>query len=724
MSTSSAPRNYVCRTATAALSLILLTSCGCMSGLLQMPAGGLLPKLPDIPKLPGMGKEAKRAQLEEDNDFETRVETPLLGEYISVQGNNLVTLRGVGLVTGLDGTGGDPPPSPLRTELLDEMGRRGIPKPNEVLKSRNTALVIVTAMLPAMVREDQPFDVRVALPPNSDASSLKGGWLLETRLHEEQVVAQRGALRGHEYGVAYGAIVTAFGVDSASESKVALLRRGSIPGGARSKTSRDLEVVLRNGARSLRNSKRIATAISDRFHHYNQWGQRESLADAQTDVLIELKVHPTYRNNFPRYQQVIRSIAFKETDVARRMRMELLASQILQPETARSAALQLEAVGHDGIQFLKPALEADDLEVRFYAAEALAYLEDSSGVDVLKQAVIDEPAFRVYGLAALSVITDANGILALRELLGVESLETRYGALRALKEAAPNDPSLGTETFPRQFILHQVASDSVPMVHVTRRRAPEISIFGTQQKLMFPAVLSAGRKIRVIGRAGESTVTLTKYELNAEPVRKTCSNRLTDIIRMVGEMGATYPDVVQMLIEANQQQNLEGEFGIDKLPQAGRTYIRADRSSGEAKRRKLGSESLIPGLFDRVEDTESEQSAADEVPMTVGSFSAVDPSDTNRSSIVARTADSSSAEGSLPDTGHAGNLMAGGATPDSARMDPEPTFAGLTEPVPSGESFPHAESQQSESETTQVPAAEDVPKTGFWSSVLRNPFRS
>lgn len=48
---------------------------------------------------------------EQDNEFETKVETPMVGDYAGFANLNLVTLEGVGLVVGLDGTGGDPPPS-------------------------------------------------------------------------------------------------------------------------------------------------------------------------------------------------------------------------------------------------------------------------------------------------------------------------------------------------------------------------------------------------------------------------------------------------------------------------------------------------------------------------------------------------------------------------------------------------------------------------------------
>lgn len=609
----------------------LLSTAGCMSSLFSMPAG-MTSLSSRLPKFMG-GKDAEVAEEEEeDNDFETRIETPLLSDYISVQGNNLVVLRGVGLVTGLNRTGADPPPSHLRTELREEMVRRGVKDAGFILASENTAMVIVTAYLPAMVREGQEFDVRVALPPNSKATSLKGGYLLETRLHEEQVVSGEGALKGHEYAVASGAILTALGAKNSDETKSALLRRGSIPGGARSKTSRDLEIVLRNDARSLRNSKRIANAISERFHHYNQYGQREALAEPKTDSLISLKVHPSYRNNFPRYQQVIRSIAFKETEVARRMRVELLAKQILEPATAGRAALQLEAIGTDAIPFLKAGLESSDAEVRFHSAIALAYLEDSSGVEELQQAVAEEPAFRVYALAALSVVKDARGVMALRELLNGDSLEARYGALRALDENTPRDPALGTFEFPGQFILRRIDSTGAPMVHVTRRRSPEVSVFGIHQQLRVPCVLNAGRKIRIIGQAGDKQLKITKYEIGVDPEHRMCSTKLLDVLQAIGELGATYPDVVQLLIEAEQQHNLEGELGIDRLPQAGRTFVRgSDSDDTGSERRKVGSQALIPELFDRLEEDNPEVSAAKE-ESALSAMLAMKPSESSESS--------------------------------------------------------------------------------------------
>ena len=604
---------------------LTMNICGCASGLMNLSAMDTLgTKFASL-----TGREDKPSiDDDDDNDFSTKIETPLLGDYISVTGNNLVVLRGVGLVTGLNGTGGDPPPSHLRKELLDEMTRREIPNPGAILASRNTALVIVTAYLPAMVQEGQHFDVRVALPPNSEATSLRGGWLLETRLSEEVNVSGRGNVKGHQYAMAQGAILTALG-DGGREN-AAMLRRGSIPGGAISNTERNLEVILRNEHRGLKTSKQIENAISGRLHHYDQYGQRRAMAEAKTDMMIELKVHPVYRNNFPRYQQMIRSIAFRESDVARRIRMERLSKDILQPEMAEKSALQLEAIGHDAIPFLKAALKSPELEVRFHAAQALAYMEDSSGVEVLKEAAGDVSAFRVYALAALSVVKDANGIMALRELLSSDNLETRYGAVRALKENSPSDTALGTVEFPGQFILHAIDSTGKPAAHIVRYRAPEVVIFGIHQEIRLPAVMNVGNHIRVLGQAGDNKVIITKYQLNAEPLRRTASTNLIEIIHAVADMGATYPDVAQMLLEAEDQHNLEGELGIDRLPQSGRTFERPTESDDgdRAKKARLGTPSLTPGLFDRLEEDEQDTSEEDSSALE-RRFAQADPEESN-----------------------------------------------------------------------------------------------
>ena len=611
--------------ATAVVCLLTSTLlCGCAAGLMTMPGAAMLADRFGSDKEPKVDeteeKKSSKSKLEEDedDDFGTSVKTPLLSEYMSVQGNTVITTRGVGLVTGLNGTGGDPTPSALRTQLKNEMSRRNVKDSKRILASQDTALVVVTAYLPAMVRKGQRFDVRVAIPPQAKATSLKGGWLLETRMFEEQNVEGRGALKGHEYAVASGAILTNLGVKGSPEERQGELMYGTIPGGAMSRTERDLSIVLRREKKGFRNSKRIADAVSERFNRYNNFGQKIPCAEAKQDDLISLKVHPQYINNFPRYQAVIRSIAFNESDVARRIRVEKLARDIMDPDKAQTAALQLEAIGDNGIPFLKDALDSTDFEVKFQAAQALAYLGDASGISILKEAARDQPAFRVYAFVAMSVIDDADSVLALRELMDSSSLETRYGAFRALKELDPNDPWLRPTAFGSRFLLHVIDAPGEPMVHVTRRRSPEVLVFGPEQQLRLPAVLNAGRHIKVIGETGDhNEVEVILYKLNEEPQRQRVSSRVVDIIRACGELGATYPDIVQLLIEAEQQHNFVGQFGIDRMPQAGRMYLTDGKTedsetSEDGDGKQIGSSRLLPEMFDELDEEELRENETEE----------------------------------------------------------------------------------------------------------------
>ena len=59
-------------------------------------------------------------------DLPPTPDVPLVSEYTHPYGLNYTKIEAVSLVTGLAGTGSDPPPSPQRAALLDEMNRRNV----------------------------------------------------------------------------------------------------------------------------------------------------------------------------------------------------------------------------------------------------------------------------------------------------------------------------------------------------------------------------------------------------------------------------------------------------------------------------------------------------------------------------------------------------------------------------------------------------------------------
>jgi flagellar P-ring protein precursor FlgI len=128
-----------------------------------------------------------------------------------LRGNQLV---GVGLVTGLGGRGDSASSALLRNAVANLVSNFGFRIAPEEVRSRNCAVVSVSAEVAAFVRPGAPIDVKVA--SLGDARSLEGGILLQTPL--------KGA-NGRVYAIAQGQVFT---VGEGSGTRTV----GSIPDGA------------------------------------------------------------------------------------------------------------------------------------------------------------------------------------------------------------------------------------------------------------------------------------------------------------------------------------------------------------------------------------------------------------------------------------------------------------------------------------------------------------
>lgn len=491
----------------------------------------------------------------------------LVGDLAVPYGLHPIVVEAIGLVTGLNGTGSDPLPSPERQFLLTEMQRRGVQNPNRVLASKNTALVLVRGYLRPGIQKGENFDVEVRVPSRSETTSLRGGTLLEVPLREMMVL--RGAVReGHILAKAAGPVLVDPSADPEKDAIYAT--RGRILGGGTADRSRTLGLVLKPDHQSVMNSARIESAINRRFYVIRQ-GVQEGVARAKTNEYVEVRLHPRYKNNIARYMAVVRSIPLRDTEPERLQRLRDLEEELLNPATSEQAALQLEAIGQPAVETLKKGLTHADPAVRFYSAEALAYLDCAEAAGVLGEIARNEPAFRVYALAALSTLNDLETVEILHDLLTSPSAETRYGAFRALVELNPNDSVIAGEKLNDQFWYHVLRVSGPPMVHVTRNRRAEVVLFGPDITLKSPFALEAGHRIMVTSQQ-PGKVTVAKFAVNEADQKRFVSNNLDEIIRAVAELGGTYPDVVQMLQQAKAAGVLEARFEVEAIPETGRKY--------------------------------------------------------------------------------------------------------------------------------------------------------
>lgn len=180
-----------------------------------------------------------------------------LASFDGMRGNDLV---GYGIVVGLNGSGDSLRNAPYTEEMLKGLlGRLGANVTEEVIRPKNVAAVLVTAVLPPFARAGGQIDVSVSAI--GDAKSLLGGTLVMTPLN---------AADGQIYAVAQGSVISG-GVaagDAASSVVQGVPTAGSIPAGGRVEREVDFDFATLDRFRiALRNpdfttAARIEAAIN------------------------------------------------------------------------------------------------------------------------------------------------------------------------------------------------------------------------------------------------------------------------------------------------------------------------------------------------------------------------------------------------------------------------------------------------------------------------------
>jgi hypothetical protein len=496
-------------------------------------------------------------------------------------GMHPLVVESVGLVTNLANTGRDLPPSTARAMLIGEMQRRGVEHPNQVLQSPTTSAVIVRANLKPGMEKGDRFDVEITLPAQCETTSLRGGNLLEARLREMAIVSQQ-IHQGHVFGLAKGALLVD-PLENEGEPNKKLSAR-IVEGGVALK-SRPMGLMIKPDERSVQTAAEIGTAINQRFH-LRRHGLPTGVATPKTDRYIELTIHPRYKDNVPRYFQVIRSIALSEAPSQRQMRLQLLERQLLDSVTSATAAVRLEAIGKDAVDVLKKGIASSDAEVRFYAAEALAYLDEPCAAPPLALAARDDSALRARALAALSAMDAPEAYDELVSLMDVASAETRYGAFRALWAMNPRDPAIRGEMVAGHFSMHFVRSKGPAMIHVTRAYRPEIVFFGADHPIKAPIILNIGSGI-VVRDIDGGRLMVSRFAPNHPDQKREIGPSAMELVQAVAAVGGTYPDVVQALSQAKACHSLVSRLEIDAIPKTDRLY-QPDQQQDETEEDAIG----------------------------------------------------------------------------------------------------------------------------------------
>ena len=531
-----------------------------------------------------------RSQIGEDPaDAET---VPTVGSKTTVGNTEPLLVSGVGLVWQLPGTGSSPPAGTWRTmleESIKRVKREHALNVKELLDAptRTTSLVLVSAAVPPGARRGELIDVQITLPDDSKTTSLQGGVLIpcellttdttgniRSQVHGGAPTGPSGRLvLGSPWAKAQGPLVAGNFVAENGKPRAAdvdadgrpAFRAGMIAAGAAVAANRPYYLLLNPNDQNPRIAALVAERLNSTFHATSDPSLK--VAEAKDKELILVNVPTAYRHNHYRFLLVARQVPLSpvRADSAYRLKLE---EELIDPATALTAAVKLEALGGDCRQSLRVGLESPSPWVRFEAAEALAYLGQGDGAAELARLAADPPALRAQCLKALAPVDDGAGVDRLKDLLAGSDAELRQGAFIALRLTDERHPDLNPTLMNRAYTLYRIAPDAPAAVHLTTAGRSEIILCGDVKFRGAVPPVALGSEFTVSVPAGQpaKVTRVFKGREDAEVKELRCAPNLAAVLNALAGLGGGYAEAIELVRKADRAEALTGKLVVDAVP--------------------------------------------------------------------------------------------------------------------------------------------------------------
>ncbi len=486
-----------------------------------------------------------------------------VGEVARFAGNEPLIVQGHGFVTGLDGTGTTAVPPGIRRRMLELMRRENVAEPEQILASRDTAVVSVFGAIPPGAGKGERFDLGVRSIPGTETTSLEGGFVLECDLR--RVRAARGVeTRSERLALGRGSIfVSPFGGEDGMAGRNVL--QGRILNGGRAIKARQFRLVLL--VPSVRTADQVVRLINARFP--------DAAKGARDPARIDLTVPEVYRDAKTRFLELVGLLYMRDRPGVRQQRVNLLIEALRNHEDMDRVALGLEAFGGAIAPKLYPLGESDDPAVRFYAGRTLAHLQDARAVHVLEPIALDDDSpHQEDAVKALGRLRSGLGLGVLSRALHARSVRVRVAAWRAMADLVPR--TFLVRTFEGKFFLHVVASDAAPFVYISRTGRPEIAIFG--RVAVRPPILAETHRVTATARAGHERLHLIsrrherdihlEADLSVRSLLETMAEAIhadEDDPRKITGLGLGFSDAVGLLHAMDEKGALTGPIVLQPL---------------------------------------------------------------------------------------------------------------------------------------------------------------
>lgn len=427
-----------------------------------------------------------------------------IGEVCAVVSANETPLEADGVVVGLYDKGSSQYPPSLGPDLVKYLKNQlgfgnplenlGDTSPQEILKSKDTAVVQVAAIIPPGAPKGTAVDVEVRALPRTETQSLVGGYLLPVELQWGRPDRRVRDLKS--FAIARGSIFINPFIDPTDLKQAGRLRQGVVLNGGRTIRDMPIRLVLH------RPDYAMAKLVQDRINGRFQEGDTR-VAVARSPDGIEITIPPSWRDDYGHFVQLLMHLpryggASIEAHAHR-------VAELMKDPRANHAGLALvwEAIGRQILPTVQELYTSDMPAVRYYAARTGLRLGDNRVAGPIITQMAKE-AQTVLQLEAIRELGRHPRLYAAREVLE-EQLNSQSEIIRiAAYEALARRG--GTNLITRydvagEFGLDVVQTSGEYVIYATRTGQPRIVIFGRDMSLARPIFFnSKGQEIRIYSK--------------------------------------------------------------------------------------------------------------------------------------------------------------------------------------------------------------------------------
>tara|TARA_B100000959_G_C14990125_1_gene627496 strand:+ start:279 stop:2150 length:1872 start_codon:yes stop_codon:yes gene_type:complete len=406
---------------------------------------------------------------------------------------------GYGLVVGLNGTGSNEMPPQVRAHMIADLARRGLGEstrgwgdlsPTQLLDSKDTAVVIVEAVIPQAATGRKPsrgdlhpdhpslsgtkFDLRVFAEPSSTTTSIEGGYLIPTLLRLGQLTT--GKSQAREVATASGNLFInpftepgAIGKDSVRRNAGRILEGGEVLHNI------PMRLVLVDPSHTR--TAMIQTAINRVFPE--EFGQDGPTAHGMSDEQIEIRVPPSWKDDVPSFMNIMMHITMRvQNPESTALKIKRLLLQDPSPKNASAAAWRWRAIGNRALPITRQLYDYSDELPRLAALRAGGGLLDPMSVPFLIEMATSDIGLggRLDAIDMLKEMpADFRIEMGLRPLLDSNDIEVRLRTAETLAKRV--DPIIKQYAVNHKFDLLLVPSKH-NMIYVTQTGWPQIILTG------------------------------------------------------------------------------------------------------------------------------------------------------------------------------------------------------------------------------------------------------